>query len=176
MLAAVQSASFDDSSETLGLVGVPVFRWRPVARRQFEAGELERWSDDASADETPVSEGLSRLSRTCRDHHLRPLACRQVVAEAMRLDWVAFDPDRHVRRRPGVVAPDLRHVLSMPVTALSGTKQEIDTAHKSAATVRRNVLIDLPVVTALGMGLETENLDDVVASHVRRHFDLYVTS
>jgi len=175
MLAAVQSASPDDSSETLGLVGVPVFRWRPVARRQFEAGELERWSDDA-ADETPVSEGLFRLPRTCRDHHLWPLACRQVVAEAMRLDWVAFDPDGHVCRRPGVVAPDLRHVLSMPVTAVSGTKQEIDTAHKSAASVRRNVLIDLPVVTALGMGLETENSDDVVASHVCRHFDLYMTS
>jgi len=148
---------------------------RPAGRREFEAGKLERRRDDA-AEETPVSEGLSRLPSTCRYYHLRPLARRQVAAEPIRLYRVAVGPDGHANRRAGVVAPDLRRVQLMPVTALAGAQQKVSTAHTPAAAVGRDVRIDLPVVTTLGMWLELENADDLVGSRVRRHFDLHVTS
>ena len=162
-----------------GFLGVvAAARWRPVARRQFEPGKLERRRDDA-ADETPVAERNARLPRTCRDHHLRPLAGRQVAAEPVRLDRAAggAGPDGHGQRRAGVVAPDLGRVVPVPVTALAGSKQEIDARHAAAAAVRRHVREDLAVVASLGVRREAEDSNHVVARHVRRrHSDhLYVS-
>ena len=150
-------------------------RRRPVVWCHFKAVPLERWSD-LTSNNTPVSEWFCCPPRTCRNDQLELLSCQQIAPNTVLFDGPALSPDRHLQRRAAVIAHDFGSVESVPVTALAGLKQVIDTGYYTTASVGRVVPIDLSIMTALNMGNKPENADKIIASHASCHPVVIVTS
>src|SRR5688572_16038328 len=99
----------------------------PARRGELEPGELESWHDDATH-EREFTGRLGGLPRMCRHARLRKLRAEQ-------MDGVT---EVEPQRRTKVIQPDLVGVDTMPMRALTGTKQEVDggTGGAPVATIR----------------------------------------
>jgi len=87
--------------------------------------------------------------------HLRPLACGEVGADAILLHWLTLDPVGELRRCTSMMAPDLLRVVSMPFVLVADHDQVIDASHEATVTFWRRMPIDLAIVAALRVMLQT---------------------
>src|SRR5215831_14777717 len=149
---------------------------RPIASRlevescQLETRDVEAWRHRA-ADERPGSEALGALPDAGRHHCLWALTGEEVGPEPQ---LVAARQASRVgngqgQRRARMPVPRLSGIDPVPARQLAANKQEIDGGGGRAARgVGGAIAEGLAKVTALGMGAEAEEANDLLGGEARR--------
>src|SRR5688572_20125166 len=126
----------------------------PARRGELEPGELKSWHDDATH-EREFTGRLGGLPGAGRNKDLRVVGAQHMIGAG----------DREPQRGAAVIQPDLVGVDTMPMRALTGTKQEVDggTGGAPVATIRPTPRLD--EVPTLRMRLEIQLADERISVH-----------
>jgi hypothetical protein len=146
---------------------------RSIERRKLPVGkcetrECEPWRNGA-ADQRPITEAPGTLPVIFGHDHLRPLACREIGAEADAGDRPSGRRQLELQRRSRVVMPALCGIDGMPVRLLAGFQQELDGRRSRTSACLDIVAECLAEMTALGMRRQFQKRDDVVGGKIARH-------